>query len=82
VAERAGLTPERLDQVVAAIGEALDGRRLARQELGEELANRLGRWVLERRSPPSTALAQVVAGDRARGRARRAVLRPQTRATA
>jgi hypothetical protein len=51
VAERAGLTPERLDQVVAAIGEALDGRRLARQELGEELANRLGRWVLEEAFP-------------------------------
>jgi Winged helix DNA-binding domain len=50
-AERAGLTPQRLDRLVAAIGEALDGRCLTRQQLGEELARRLGPWVLEEAFP-------------------------------
>src|SRR6266542_2803159 len=49
--DRAGLTPERQDAVIAAIGEALDGRCLTRQALGEELASRLGAWVLEETFP-------------------------------
>jgi hypothetical protein len=82
VAERAGLTPERLDQVVAAIGEALDGRRLARQERGEELANRLGRWVLEEAFPAFGAPGP--GGGRRSGRRPRAAscASAPTRATA
>jgi hypothetical protein len=45
--ERAGISPDQLDEVVAAIGDALDGRCLSRQQLGDELAARLGPWLLE-----------------------------------
>ena len=50
-AERAGLTPDRLDEVVVAIGDALDGRRLTRKQLGDELSGRLGPWMLEEALP-------------------------------
>ncbi len=45
--ERAGISPDQLDEVIAAIGEALDGRCLSRRQLGDELAGRLGPWLLE-----------------------------------
>ena len=47
VAEAWGLEPRQIPALVEAIGAALDGRRLTRQELGEEVARRVGRWALE-----------------------------------
>lgn len=43
--ERLGLSPDQLEAVVAAIGEALDGRRLSRDELGREVVRRAGDWA-------------------------------------
>jgi hypothetical protein len=40
------LRPSELDRLVDAIGAALDGRQLTRDELGAELAGRVGDWVL------------------------------------
>ncbi|MFJ5261137.1 winged helix DNA-binding domain-containing protein [Streptomyces sp. NPDC088387] len=39
------LTEEQADQVVAAIGEALDGRFLTADELGDEVIGRTGPWA-------------------------------------
>src|SRR5258708_31473522 len=41
------LPPERLDDVVNAMRDALDGQQLTREELGEALGRRLGAWVTE-----------------------------------
>ncbi|HEY7023021.1 MAG TPA: winged helix DNA-binding domain-containing protein [Ktedonobacterales bacterium] len=46
-----GLDPARLAAIVAAIGAALDGRRLTREELGEEVTRRTGAWVMDPVSP-------------------------------
>jgi len=45
--DRQLLPPDRLQEVLAAMREALDGRRLTRDELGQALAARLGAWVVE-----------------------------------
>lgn len=49
--ERMGLSPEQRAAVVAAIGAALDGRRLTRDELEREVAQRVGGWALDPVSP-------------------------------
>jgi hypothetical protein len=41
------LPPERRTEIVAAIGEALDGRELTRDELGTEIGRRVGAWSTE-----------------------------------
>ena len=41
-----GLTPDRSLLILDAIRDALDGRSLTRDELGNEIATRLGPWVL------------------------------------
>jgi hypothetical protein len=46
-----GLDPKQLEAIVAAIGDALDGQRLTREELGQEVAHRLGAWATEAASP-------------------------------
>ncbi len=46
-----GLDPARLKTIVAAIGEALDGRRLTREELGAEVSRRTGSWAMDPVSP-------------------------------
>jgi hypothetical protein len=46
-----GLDPTRLAAIVAAIGAALDGRRLTREELGEEVTRRTGAWAMDPVSP-------------------------------
>ena len=46
-----GLDPARLAAIVAAIGAALDGRRLTREELGEEVTRRTGAWAMDPVSP-------------------------------
>jgi hypothetical protein len=46
-----GLDPTRLANIVAAIGAALDGRRLTREELGEEVRRRTGGWAMDPVSP-------------------------------
>ncbi|MFJ4684453.1 winged helix DNA-binding domain-containing protein [Streptomyces sp. NPDC088789] len=43
----APLTGERAEQVVAAIGEALDGRCLTAEELGAEVVARTGPWAAD-----------------------------------
>ncbi|OLC53569.1 MAG: hypothetical protein AUH85_13925 [Chloroflexi bacterium 13_1_40CM_4_68_4] len=43
-----GMTEVQYERVVAAIGEAVAGRRLTREELGEEVALRVDRSVVER----------------------------------
>jgi hypothetical protein len=40
-----GIDAARMDTMVAAIGEALDGRRLARDQLGDEVVRRVGSWA-------------------------------------
>jgi hypothetical protein len=46
------VTPDgRTGAVIEAIAEALDGRRLTRDELGEEVGRRVGAWALERTFP-------------------------------
>jgi hypothetical protein len=42
------LPTERLGEVVEAIGDALDGQQLTREELDQALERRLGSWVSER----------------------------------
>lgn len=42
-----GLTPDRSAAILDAIADALDGRCLTRVELGDEIARRLGSWVLD-----------------------------------
>jgi hypothetical protein len=42
-----GLTPDRPAAILDAIADALDGRCLTREELGEEIARRVGSWVLD-----------------------------------
>jgi hypothetical protein len=46
-----GLEPAQLETLVAAIGDALDGRCLTREELGVEVARRTGSWATEAASP-------------------------------
>jgi hypothetical protein len=46
-----GLEMEQVEVIVAAIGEALDGRRLTREELGQEVARRVGSWATDAVSP-------------------------------
>jgi hypothetical protein len=46
-----GLDPERLEALLTAIGAALDGRRLTREELGAEITRRAGSWAQDRVSP-------------------------------
>ncbi len=46
-----GLELEQLEAIVAAIGEALDGRCLGREELGLEVACRVGSFATEAVSP-------------------------------
>ncbi|MFI8880192.1 winged helix DNA-binding domain-containing protein [Streptomyces sp. NPDC055243] len=41
------LTPSQTDEIVAAIGDALDGARLTVDELGEEVVARTGPWAGE-----------------------------------
>jgi hypothetical protein len=50
-AERTGLVPRQLAAIVGAIGDALDGRALTREQLGEEVAKRVGRWALRDGQP-------------------------------
>lgn len=45
------LPRERLDEVIDAIGDALDGQQLTRDELAEALELRLGAWITERAHP-------------------------------
>jgi hypothetical protein len=46
-----GLDQPQLDDLVAAIGDALDGRCLTREELGIEVARRTGPWATDAISP-------------------------------
>jgi hypothetical protein len=46
-----GLEPSQKDAVVGAIGESLVGRCLTREELGDEVARRIGSWALDAVSP-------------------------------
>ena len=49
--EYLGLTPEQMNDMVAAIGDALEvEQRLTREELGVEIARRVGVWATERRA--------------------------------
>src|SRR5262249_59855943 len=45
------LEPAQHDAIVTAIGEALDGRCLTREQLGDEVASRVGSWARERLFP-------------------------------
>src|SRR5207248_2089039 len=40
-----GLTAARAEAIRAAIGDSLTGRALTREELGNEVARRVGRWA-------------------------------------
>jgi hypothetical protein len=46
-----GLDPAQMEALVAAIGDALDGQCLTREELGREVARRAGSWATEAVSP-------------------------------
>src|SRR5215472_15927345 len=46
-----GLDPSQKEAIVAAIGAALDGRSLTREELGQEVARRVGAWASDAVSP-------------------------------
>jgi hypothetical protein len=46
-----GIDQARMDEMVGAIGDALDGRRLTRQELTDEVVARVGRWAAEHAFP-------------------------------
>jgi hypothetical protein len=46
-----GLNMDHKDAIVAAIGDALDGRCLTRQELGLEVERRVGSWASDAVSP-------------------------------
>ena len=52
-----GLDPTRLEAIVTAIGAALDGRRLTREELGAEVTRRIGSWAMDPVSPSFGGLA-------------------------
>jgi hypothetical protein len=47
-ADAEGGTPDRIAEVVEAIGEALRGKRLLREELADEVVRRVGAWPRER----------------------------------
>src|SRR5207253_11207898 len=47
-ADAQGGTPEQIAEVVAAIGKALAGKELLREELADEVARRVGAWPRER----------------------------------
>ena len=49
--ELLGLKRGDIRAIVEAIGDALDGEQLTREELGAEVARRVGRWAVERRFP-------------------------------
>jgi hypothetical protein len=49
--EELGLTLAQVDAVIDAIGEALDNRRLTREELGAEVVRRAGTWAGDAVSP-------------------------------
>jgi len=55
--EDEGLTKARARAVLEAIGEALDGRCLLREELAEEVARRVGAWA---REPLSSAWGHLI----------------------
>lgn len=46
--EASGLEPEQAEALLTGIGEALDGRCLTREELADEVADRVGPWARER----------------------------------
>jgi hypothetical protein len=46
-----GVELAQVETIVAAIGEALDGQCLTREELGEAVARRVGSWATEAVSP-------------------------------
>lgn len=46
-----GLDPARLEAILTAIGAALDGCRLTREELGAEVTRRTGPWAMDPVSP-------------------------------
>src|SRR5260221_10012259 len=46
-----GLDPAQVETLVAAIGDALDGQCLTREELGRAVARRVGSWAPEAVSP-------------------------------
>jgi Winged helix DNA-binding domain len=46
-----GLDPAQTEAVLVAIGDALDGRYLTREELGQEVARRAGAWANEAVGP-------------------------------
>jgi hypothetical protein len=46
-----GIDAARMDAMVAAVAEALDGRCLSRDELGEEVVRRVGAWAAEETFP-------------------------------
>ena len=46
-----GITQGQMDAMVEAIGQALDGRRLTRDELGAAIVGRVGRWAAARTFP-------------------------------
>jgi hypothetical protein len=46
-----GLDSARLETLLTAIGEALDGRRLTREQLGEEVTRRTGSWAMDPVTP-------------------------------
>ena len=43
-----GMTPRQMDDTIAAIGDALGDAPLTREQLGEQVARRVGRWAVER----------------------------------
>lgn len=43
--EQYGLTAKQAHSILEAIGDALEGRRLTREQLGEEVARRAGSWA-------------------------------------
>ncbi len=51
VLQMIGIEQAQMDAMVAAAGDALDGRRLTREELGGEIVARVGRWAAARRFP-------------------------------
>jgi Winged helix DNA-binding domain len=46
--ELAGVGQDRVEELVEATGQALDGRRLSRDELAAEVAGRVGGWARDR----------------------------------
>ncbi|MDQ3930434.1 MAG: winged helix DNA-binding domain-containing protein [Chloroflexota bacterium] len=46
--EASGLEPEQAEALLVAIGEALDGRCLTREELAAEVSSRVGPWAREK----------------------------------